>query len=772
MRSLAAGVVALAVTAPGTAIAAHDPNERQLAAEVNPFTGTRNQGNTFPGATVPFGMVQVSPDTGHFSGYGYDDTRIRGFSQLHLSGAGCAAGGDVPLLPTTGAVTRTDDAKYAASFTHAGEQASPGYYRVRLSSYGGITAELTATTRTGWQRYTFPATRTANVLINAGQALHKVTSSKVTVLDDRTVAASVTGHGFCADTRPYTVYTVTRFSRPFTAHGLWQGTRVTPGARTTSGGGPRGGYVRFDTRADKVVTAVTGVSWTGLDGARRNLDAEGGGTFNRTSTAARRAWEQRLATARVHGGTPERRRTFYTALYHALLAPNTGSDTDGAYTGYDRRIHHAEGFTYYQNFSLWDTYRTQAQLLALLAPRELRDASLSLLRIAEEGGWLPKWGLGTVETNTMTGDPVTPFLVSAFHQGLLAGHEEEAYRALKRNADGVPSAASPFEGRGGNPAYLRLGYVPYEPKAKHKPGDFDPAHGPSATLEYALADAALGTMAQALGHDEDARRFRERGRDYRNVFDRRTGFFRARDAKGAFTGPADPKDAVGFHEGTAWQYQWLVPQDLPGMFALIGGRDAADKRLDAFFAYPRLLADPDATTRRVWVHSPSDYYHHAVYNPDNEPDLGAPYTYLSTGRPWKTADVVRGHLSLFSDRPDGITGNDDLGTMSAWAVLSCLGLYPVQPGSPVWGLTTPAFDRVELTLDRAYFPHGRLVLDAPGADEGGRYLTSVRVAGHPHRATYLTTADLRAAHEITLTTNARPSDWGTRPQDAPRPTVG
>ncbi len=540
---------------------------------VNPFIGTQNEGNTYPGAAVPFGMVQLSPDTGHATGYDYADDHIRGFSLVHLSGVGCGLGGDLPVLPTTGDVTQTDYARYAARFSHADEEARPGYYRVRLDS--GIGAELTATRRTGVQRYTFPATDKANVLLNAAQSLHRNVTTKVEILDDHTVRTAITGRGFCQDTQPYTVYTLTRFDRPFTAYGTWNGSTVTDGART----GSDGAYVRFDTGEDRTVEATTALSYVDARGAAVNLRTEGGRSFDTVRDQARRTWEDRLGDVRVRGGADSLRRTFYSSLYRSFLAPNVGSDADGRYTGWDQRIHRARGFTYYQNWSLWDTYRTQSQLLSLLAPREARDMAVSVVKIDEQAGWLPKWGYGTVETNIMTGDPVTPFLTNAYQQGLLKGYEEQAYRALRKNADGVPPAASPAVGREGNREYLAHGYVPYLKDRPHaKPGDSDYDHGASATLEYALSDAMLARMARDLGHGQDADRYAARSRNYRALFDPSTGFFRARDASGAFTGPDDPAESEGFHEGTSWQYQWLVPQDLPGVVDLIGGREAARQR--------------------------------------------------------------------------------------------------------------------------------------------------------------------------------------------------
>ncbi|MFF4018780.1 GH92 family glycosyl hydrolase [Streptomyces sp. NPDC001843] len=762
-RLCLAGVMVASALLTAPAARAAEPSDGHLTDLVNPFIGTQNEGNTFPGAAVPFGMVQLSPDTGHSTGYDYSQDRIRGFSLVHLSGVGCRIGGDLPVLPTTGEVTRTDYARYAARFRHQEESASPGYYRVGLDS--GIEAELTATARTGVQRYTFPATDHANVLLNAAQALHKPVTSTVEVLDDRTVRTTITGHGFCRDTGPYTVYTVTRFSRPFTAYGTWDGAEVTAGSRTGRGGA----YVRFDTTRDRTVEATTALSYVDARGAEVNLRDEGGRSFDTVRERARRAWERRLDAARVRGGDATLRRTFYSSLYRSFLAPSVGSDADGRYTGWDRRIHRARGFTYYQNWSLWDTYRTQCQLLALLAPREARDMALSVIRVDEDGGWLPKWGYGPIETNIMTGDPVTPFLTTAYQLGLLRGHEERAYRALRKNADGVPPADYPGVGREANAEYIRGGFAPYiKDRPRTKAGDSDYHQGASVTLEYALSDAMLAQMARGLGHDEDAARYAARSRNYRNVLDPSTGFFRARDASGAFTGPADPARSVGFHEGTAWQYQWLVPQDLPGMIGLIGGERVANERLDLFFAYDRLLGDPAGTARQVWVHGdPYAYYNAAVYNPQNEPDLIAPYTYLSTGQPWKTTDVVHAALTLFTDAPTGMTGNDDLGTMSAWHVLSSIGIFPVQPGYGTWGLSTPVFDRVDLHLDRRYWPGGTLTVTAPGTSATDRYVQAVRRDTVTHDRTYLTTRELRSLRSLAFTVGPRPSEWGTSPAAAP-----
>ncbi|MEU0126398.1 MULTISPECIES: GH92 family glycosyl hydrolase [unclassified Streptomyces] len=762
-----AALLGAAVAAPAAADGGAHSERGRLTDLVNPFIGTENEGNTYPGAAVPFGMVQFSPDTGHNTGYDYSETHIRGFSTVHISGVGCGLGGDLPVLPTTGDITSTDNAAYAAEFSHDDEKASPGTYTVGLKT--GIKAELSATERTGVQRYTFPATDKANVLINAGQSLHKTVNTKVEILDSRTVRTAITGSGFCQDTKPYTVYTITRFDRPFATSGTWKGEKVTEGSKTSAAGDERNGaFLRFDTTKDRSVEATTAISYVDAKGAALNLRAEGGRPYDRVARAAQSAWEDRLGEVRAQGGSETLRRTFYSSLYRSFLAPNIGSDVDGRYTGWDQKTHRAKGFTYYQNWSLWDTYRTQAQLLSLLAPSESRDMAISVIKIDQDSGWLPKWGYGTVETNIMTGDPVTPFLTNAYQQGLLKGYEEQAYRALRKNADGVPSADSAPVGREANKEYLADGFAPYIKGRQHvKPGDSDYDHGASATLEYALSDAMLGQMAKELGHQADAERYTERAQNYRKIFDSSTGFFRARDAAGDFTGPVDPAQSEGFHEGTSWQYQWLVPQDLPGMVSLIGGTQAANERLDSFFAYDELLKDPAKTAREVWVNGPYDYYNADKYNPQNEPDLIAPYTYLSTGQPSKTTDVVHAALTLFTDAPTGMTGNDDLGTMSAWNVLSSIGIFPVQPGTDTWGLSTPVFERVDLTLDRRYYPKGRLTVRAPGTSDSARYIQSARTDGTAYAKTYLTTEDIRGTRDLSFEVGTAPSRWGTSADAAP-----
>jgi predicted alpha-1,2-mannosidase len=761
---LTALLASVTIALPATAAAAEDPT-----ALVNPFIGTENFGNTFPGASMPFGMVQVSPDNGGQGGYDYKRDYIHGFSQTHLSGVGCGVVGELPVMPTTGAVTATDQDQYRSPFSHAGEQAEPGYYRVRLDRYD-TDVELTATTRSGWQRYTFPSTGPANVLFNTGRANMQVSGSHVEVVGDRTVEGWVEAGHFCAGHDVHRLYFSARFDRPFSTHGTWKDDTITPGSSESSNGsGENGGWVTFDGGGE--VVAKIGISYTGRAGARKNLDAETselGFDFDATRAAAHARWAAMLRKVEISGGAQDRRVAFYTALYHALMHPNAVADVDRSYMGFDGKVHTAADYDPMANFSLWDTYRPQNQLLELLVPQVARDVALSLLAVNREGGWLPRWQLVNSETNIMTGDPVTPFLVENWSKGLLAGHEEDAYRALRANVTSTPPTDSPYNGRNGNPWYTERGYVPSGLDCVYKGGDNDCRHPASATLEYAAADAALALMAEGLGHRRDARMLAARGQNYRNLWDKRIGFFRPRMEDGSWMEPYDP--ATGneqFHESGAYQYQWLVPQDPAGMLGLLGGRTAANRRLDAFFAYDKLLADPAGAARTEWVNSVYGYYGVKTYNPNNEPDLLSPYTYLWTGQPWKTATVVRAAETLFTNGPDGMTGNDDLGTMSAWYVFSSLGLYPTMSGGSFYGLSSPQFRAATVQIGAYRRQGGTLEISAPGTSADNRYVAGARLDGRRLSRTWVSQRNIARGARLQYRLSTEPSGWGTRPQDAP-----
>lgn len=778
------------------------PTSAQAAPEreVNSFIGTQDEGNTFPGASAPFGMIQVSPISGHYTGYRYDDPKIRGFGHSFVSGAGCwEQGGQVAVLPVTGRIGPggdfdTGDAKaasfdyrqYASGYTHDGEAGQAGYYRVRLTDYGGIDAEATALTRAAAERYTFAGdAKTGHVLVNVGQAneKHEVVGSVIEVVGDRAVEGKLVTRSFCGGMQ-YTTWFRIEFDRPFAAFGTWDKDGGVPGGRHSVGTQwevANGAWLSFDLRGGRSVTATSAISHVDAEGARRNLDAEGrrGGRllpFDAMRAQAQAAWRRQLQRVRIEGASSDDRTVFYTALYHALLHPMTGSDADGRYRGYDDDIHRADGWTYYEYFSLWDTYRAQNQWLAMTQPAVARDLARTMLAIHDQMGWLPRWGYASFDTNIMTGDPVTPWLVDLWRFGALDGREHEAWAALWQNASGRPPAMNRAQGRAGNDTYLAEGFVPYDRAYPSKGMDVDQHHGGSATLEYALADCALSQMAQALGETDAAATLRERGRNWRRVWDADTvdkelgfrGFPRPRVEGGSFYVPThgayDPRSNHGFHEGTAWQYQWLTQQDVPGMVEAMGGLAQARKRLDAFFAFDALAQDVEGGARKLWVIGPYSYYNQYRYNPNNEPDLHAPWMYTLLGQPWKTATVVRAAQALFTNAPNGVTGNDDLGTMSAWYLFSALGLYPAVPGTGQLLLHAPRYARAEIDLGDGR----RLRIDAPGADPRSlRYVDDVRFDGQPQHAVWLDAARLRQGGELRFQLGERATGWGTSPDALP-----
>ncbi|MCI4569102.1 GH92 family glycosyl hydrolase [Lysobacter sp. CFH 32150] len=781
------------------ALAARDGADPVTA--VNTFIGTQDEGNTFPGASAPFGLIQVSPITEHYAGYRYTDPKIRGFGHSFISGAGCwEQGGQVAVLPVTGTIgpggtfdtdnkkaEPFDYKKYASAFTHHGEIGQAGYYKVRLTAASNtndddVDAEATALTRAGAERYTFAANQdTGHVLVNVGQAneKHEVVGSVINVVGDRVVEGKLVTKSFCGG-RQYTTWFRLEFDRPFKAFGTWDKDGAAPGSRHSMGAQwevPNGAWLSFDLGKSRSVTAISAISHVDAEGARRNLDAEGKRNgrllgFDAMRAQAQAQWRKELGLVRISGGNADDRSVFYTALYHALLQPLTGSDVDGRYRGYDEQIHVANGWTYYEYFSLWDTYRSQNQWLAILQPQRARDIANSVLKIHEQMGWLPRWGYANFDTNIMTGDPVTPFLVDLWRFGALEGREQQAWDALWQNASGRPPAMSRAQGRAGNDSYLANGYVPYDRAYPSKGMDVDQHHGGSATFEYALGDCALSQMAGALGETAAAATLQERGRTWRKVWDADVadaelglrGFPRPRMEDGNFYTPThgaySPRSNHGFHEGTAWQYQWLTQQDVPGLLAAVGGQDNAVKRLDAFFAYDELVKDLQGGARKHWVVGPYSYYNQYRYNPNNEPDLHSPWMYTLVGQPWKTATVLRAAQALFTNAPNGVTGNDDLGTMSAWYLFSAIGMYPAVPGTGQLLLHAPRFERVELDLG-----NGRsLTIEAPGAD--GRqlqYVDGVSVDGIPREQVWLDWAQLRQGGTIAFRLTGTPpaTGWGT-----------
>ncbi|MBF4578520.1 GH92 family glycosyl hydrolase [Frigoribacterium sp. VKM Ac-2530] len=777
-----AAVPAQAAPAPGVGVSAPDTG---LSALVNPFVGTESEGNAFPGATAPFGMVQLSPDNTNSyasTSYSKDAGEVWGFSHQHVNSAGCPAAGEVLVTPRAGDAPVTERSAIALKDQATTEQASAGYYTALLAD--DVEVELTASTRVGEHRYTFPEGATGSVSVNVGQTLRDAGASSVTWVDDRTVEGWVDNGGFCGGTDDSVRYFFSaEFDRPAATHGTWgtDGTFVPASEASAVDVGLNGAAATFDTTTDRTVELSVGVSFVDLDGARGNrvsettVDGERlGFDAVRASTAAE--WDDALGRFDVTTETEGQLRVFYTQLYKSLLSPTIGSDVDGRYLGMDLRQHVADGWTYYQRFSLWDTYRTQATLHALFEHDRAEDVVRSMHRARIEGGWLPRWSLGALETNIMAGDPVSPWLAENFALGTVPDDiHDELWGFLTENATTAPPADVASVGRQSAEFYLANGHVPwYAENGGGLGGQFEEyRHGGSATMEFALADAAIGAAAQRLGKDDEAAPFLERGRNWRTLWNPDveltggfTGIVNAVGPDGTFNSAPELAEVQesGFHEGTPWHYQWMAPQDVPGLVDAMGGREAFLARLDQYVDLPALRAAPGVSPAS-WAEGGSDYYSSIGYNPGNEPMLVDPWLYDFVGEPAKVNDVLAANLNRFPDTPGGGVGNDDLGTLSSWYVLASLGMMPVEPGSGIMAVNAPRVLAATITLDDG----AQVSVSAPAASgDSPRYVRGLSVDGVPQTRTWFDATDLQDGAELVFDLASSPEGltWGTGPDDA------
>jgi predicted alpha-1,2-mannosidase len=729
-----------------------------LADRVHVFAGTRpghdtfGGGHNFPGAAAPFGMVQWSPDTtpadsNGRGGYDHRDSHVKGFSLTHLSGAGCALYGDFPFLPTTEPLDASPAAagsqlagRFQPGFSHARESGRPGYYSVRLNPVrgGAIDAELTATTRSGMARFTFPRGPHSSVLINAGGSAQPNDFAAVQVDPARQEIDATASSGlFCGQRPRYRIYIAAVFARPFESFGTWEGDEALPGSTAASASqappsNPKtsaeaGAYVTFDTRHNRTVAVRAGVSFTSVEAARANLAAENPGLgFGTIAKRTEGEWNKWLGRIRASGGAPGLLDTFYTALYHAGLAPRTFSDVGGAYIGMDGLLHRAEGRIQYADFSGWDTYRTQVQLLSILAPRRASEIVRSLLADAAESGCLPRWSYANGQSMTMVGDSADPLIASAAAFGATAFDRGAALDAMLGGA-GEPcrSANGEYLERQGLAPYLARGYVPYDldtnvRNANSIYGSPDDVWGSAASsLEYALDDFAIAQFAaRALRDRPTYRRFMQRSGNWRKLFNRHSGMIEPRYENGAFPASYDNLRGGGFVEGNSAQYSWLVPHDPAGLFRAMGGRAKATARLGHFLR--KLNGGPGGT-----------HTDHALLG--NEPTLHVPWLYDWVGRPYRTQAAVRRALRLYSTAPAGYPGNDDLGTLSSWYVFSALGIYPSVPGVGLLALGSPLFGHASVALPH----HRRLAISAEAQETRGHGKGRHTIALNPTRAPYI-----------------------------------
>jgi predicted alpha-1,2-mannosidase len=670
-----------------------------LGKDVNCFIGTGGAvylcGNNFPGATVPFGMVRLSPDTAsqpgnrasNSSGYYYADPQILGFSHTRLAGTGATDGGNFLVIPGTAETANSKRRGINGVHSHQHERAFPGYYGVTLPGLG-ITAELTATCRVGVHRYTFSKQRVPHILMHVTSALGKGTSKsgEVRIIPEtREIEGAVRTFGtFSKRYGGLNTYFVARFNRPFHDFATYSGDTETPGQTVARGDdiGVNVGFEAGDT--SRVVELKVAISYVSIANARENLEQEAGqADFDQVLTAAVAQWEDKLGRIQIFGGSDVQRVIFRTALYHSLQMPTTFQDANREYLGFDRQIHTASGFHYYTDMSLWDSFRTVHPLFNLIARREQRDMIVSLIKMAEQGGYLPRWPSGAGYTSSMFGSPADMVIAESYLKGIRDFDVETAYHFMKKTALGPVPAGSPFSGRVGVEHYLEHEYCPADLMKKSV----------ASTIEYSYADQSIARLADALGHRDDAILFQQHGRFYKNLWNPETQFFQPRDSRKEFQAEFRPemltyldiggKFTHAYVEGSAWQWRWGVPSDAAELVSLFKSREYFVQELEQFFA---------RSPAGVGL-NPNAYYWQG-----NQPDLYAAYLFNHASRPDLTQKWVRWILETkYGERENGLDGNDDGGTLSAWYVLSSLGIFPTA-GTDRYEITGPPWERAEIQL--------------------------------------------------------------------------
>ena len=752
-RHLLGAALAIAATLPAqaqTGSADYDPVDY-----VNPFIGTTNYGTTNPGAVCPQGMMSVVPfnvmgavegnrdkDSRWWSTpYEHNNVFFTGYAHVNLSGVGCPELGSLLLMPTTGEL-EVDYMKYGSHYTD--EQASPGYYSNILTKYG-IKTEVTATPRTGRARFTFPEGK-GNILLNLGEGLTNESGATVRFVNDQEIEGSKLLGTFCYNPQSvFPIYFVMRIDkqpgdrgywkkmRPMTIEAQWDSTAGTRKIYTSylkeMSGDDIGTWFTFDTREGETIEVSIGVSFVSIENARENLEAEQAGrTFDDLRQTARTAWRNDLSRILVEGGTDDQRTVLYTALYHFLIHPNILNDVNGEYPAMESNEILTTQGRRYTVFSLWDTYRNVHQLMTLLFPDRQLDMVRTMIDMYREHGWLPKWELYGRETLTMEGDPAIPVIVDTWMKGLRDFDLETAYEAMRKSAT-APGAENLM--RPDADDYFNLGYVPLREQ-------YD--NSVSHALEYYIADFSLSRLAAALGKKEDAKLFYERSLGYRHYFCPEYGTLRPKLPDGTFYAPFNPEQGAnfepcpGFHEGSAWNYTFYVPHDIPGLTRLMGGRKAFIDKLQHVF---------DA----------------GLYDPANEPDIAYPYLFsYFKGEEWRTQKLVKELLAkYFKAAPDGIPGNDDTGTMSAWAIFSMLGFYPDCPGLPEYTLTAPTFDKVTIQLDTRYYPQKELVIKTVRPTSDANYIKGIKVGGKAYKGFRISHDQWVNAGQVEFILQERPS---------------
>lgn len=724
---------------------------------VDPFIGTGGEGHTYPGATVPFGAVQVSPDTEikHFrqsfpwcAGYQYGDSTILGFSHTHFSGTGHSDLGDVLLMPTVGDLhlnagsSSAPDSGYRSRFSHDQEMAEPGYYRVKLLD-DDILAELTATERVGFHQYTFTVADTARIILDLTQSIYnydgKVRWTSIRIENDSLVTGYRQTSGWAPDR--YVFFAIS-FSRPFETYGIVRDDQMEyygfgPRQAHLTNYPERGGrkikaYFNFPDPAREQIRVKVSLSAVDIQGALNNMDAEcPGWDFERVRQSAREKWDKELNRI-IIDGSPENKTIFYTSVYHTMLAPVLYMDADRRYRGLDQQVHLADDFTNYTIYSLWDTYRAAHPLFTIIQPDRVADMIRSMLTHYDQSvhHLLPVWSFHGNETWCMIGYHAVSVIADAYQKNIRGFDAERAFEAMKASA-----TYGPYDGL---EHYMNYGFVPIDKENE----------GASKTLEYAYDDWAIAQMAQMMDKEKDHLLFMNRATAYRNVWDSNSGFMRARRSDGPFREPFDPYYAQyggDYTEGNAWQYTWYVPHDPEGLIRLMGGNELFVRKLDSLFV---LEVGREKYGQVEDIAGLIGQYAHG-----NEPSQHIAYLYVYAGMPWKTQERIHQVMqNLFDDTPYGVCGNEDCGQMSAWYVFSSLGFYPVCPGSGQYVIGAPSVNRADIHLE-----NGKIfTVKAINRTEKNSYIQSMSLNGKPYHRYYLEHSTLMNGGELEFTMGPEP----------------
>ena len=681
--------------------------ENDYCKYVNPFIGNADNGHTFPGATVPFGFIQVSPDSGndswrYCSGYNYEDKTILGFSQNHLNGTGCSDLGDILMLPFSGDALPEN---HRAAIAKDTEKASPGYYTVRLPDFG-IDVELTATQRTAFHKYTFQQDAPARLFLDMQSGIvwgpdglkNHVLQAEMNMPDNQTI----TGHQEVTNWVRRHYYYVIQFDKPYSVkeelplRGEEKAKRL---------------ILSFNLKKGETVQAKVGISGVSIDGAMASIKEENPGwDFDKIKENARDQWNKLLSRVQVTGSESQKN-VFYTSLYHLYIQPNNITDTNGQYRGANDSVYTTTSGNYYSTLSLWDTYRAAHPLYTILAPEKVDGMVQTMLQHFKAQGYLPIWTLWGKENHCMIGNHAVPVIVDAYLKGFRGFDAEEAYQAIKTSLT-VNHWGSDWE------TYMKYGYYPF---------DMMHTESVSKTLESVYDDYCAAQMAKALGKTEDYEYFTKRSNFYKNLFDPDINLMRGKDSNGKWRTPFNSfllshssSSGGDFTEGNSWQYTWHVQHDVPGLIDLMGGKDLFATKLDSLFF---LETTAENTGFVSDVTGLIGQYAHG-----NEPSHHVAYLYNYVDRPWKTQDLIREIFDRFYlDKPDGLCGNDDCGQMSAWYIFSAMGFYPVNPAGGEYVLGAPQVEKVSLEL-----PGGKtFIMEAKGLSKENKYVQSVTFNGKP-----------------------------------------